>query len=145
MSQIVRATDLPVTLIVALFLASCGSGLPHSSQVTVTVAPAQAIVAVGETVVLKGNATGFTEKPIIEWWVQEARDADGSDDCGYLQPPLMSRCEFGFVIFGSVTQFPSSATYYAPLTPGTYHVIFSAKQFADPLSKTATATLTVTP
>jgi hypothetical protein len=71
----------------------------------------------------------------------------GSDDCGYLQPPLMSRCQFGFVMFGSVTQFPSSATYYAPLTPGTYHVTFAATQFAafDPLSRTATATLTVTP
>lgn len=147
MSQIVRAIALPVTLIVALFLDSCGSGLPHSSQVTVTVAPAQATVAVGETVVLNGNATGFTETPIIEWWVQEARDAGGSDDCGYLQPPLMSRCQFGFVMFGSVTQFPSSATYYAPLTPGTFHVTFAATQFAgfDPLSKTATATLTVTP
>ncbi|MGB8064452.1 MAG: hypothetical protein WCF26_21365 [Candidatus Sulfotelmatobacter sp.] len=147
MSQIVRAIALPVTLIVALFLDSCGSGLPRSSEVTVTVTPAQATVAVGETVVLNGNATGFTETPIIEWWVQEARDAGGSDDCGYLQPPLMSRCQFGFVIFGSVTQFPSSATYYAPLTPGTFHVTFAATQFAtfDPLSKTATSTLTVTP
>ena len=75
MSQIVRSIALPVILIVALFLDSCGGGLPHSSQVTVTVAPAQATVAVGETVVLNGNATGFTETPIIEWWVQEARDA----------------------------------------------------------------------
>jgi hypothetical protein len=149
MSKIVRAIVLPVTLIVALLLDSCAGGLtlPHSNQVTVTVAPAHATVAVGGTEALNGNATGFTETPIVEWWVQEARDASGSDDCGYLQPPLMSRCQFGFVIFGSVTQFPSSATYYAPLTPGTYHVTFEATQFAtfDHVSKTATTTITVTP
>ncbi|MBZ5689533.1 MAG: hypothetical protein LAP86_31415 [Acidobacteriia bacterium] len=149
MSQIVRASVLLVALIVALLLDSCASGLrlPHSDQVTVTVAPAQSTVPVAGTLALSGNATGFTETPIVEWWVQEARDAGGSDDCGYLQPPLMSRCEFGFVIFGSVTQLPSSATYYAPLTPGTYHVTFEATQFAtsDHVSKTATATITVTP
>jgi len=149
MSQIVRVIVLPVTLMLALLLVSCATGLPlpHSNKVTLTVAPAQATVAVGGTVALHGNATGFTETPIVEWWVQEARDAGGSDDCGYLQPPLMSRCEFGFVIFGSVVQFPSSATYYAPLMPGTYHVTFEATQFAtfDRVSKTATTTITVTP
>jgi hypothetical protein len=149
MSQIVRARVLLVALIVALLLVSCASGrrLPHSNQVTVTIAPAQATVAFGGTVALKGTATGFTETPIVEWWIQEARDAGGSDDCGYLQPPLMSRCEFGFVIFGSVTQFPSSAIYYAPLMPGTYHVTLEATQFAtfDHVSKTATTTITVTP
>jgi hypothetical protein len=64
-----------------------------------------------------------------------------------LQPPPTSPCQYGYVIFGSVTQFPSSATYYAPLTPGTYHVTFQATQNTtfDYLSKTATATITVTP
>jgi hypothetical protein len=149
MSQIVRVIVLPVTLILALLLISCAAGppLPYFNKVTLTVAPAQATVAVGGTVALRGSATGFTETPIVEWWVQEARDAGGSDDCGYLQPPLMSRCEFGFVIFGSVTQVPSSATYYAPLTPGTYHVTLETTQFAtvDHVSKTATTTITVTP
>ena len=131
MSQIVRAIVPPVTLIVALLLGSCARGLPlpHSNQVTLTVAPAHATVVVGGTVALNGTANGFTETPTVEWWVQEAHDAGGSDDCGYLQPPLMSRCECGFVMFGSVTQFPSSATYYAPLATGTYHVTFEATQF----------------
>ena len=96
---------------------------------------------------LKGTATGFTDTPIVEWWIKEARDAGGSDDCGYLQVPPMSSCQFGYVVFASVTQFPSAATYYAPLTPGTYHVTFEAAQFAtfDHVSNTGIATITVTP
>jgi hypothetical protein len=146
MSQIVRAVILPVALIAALLLASCGNGLPNSNQVIVTVTPAQATIAVGESVALDGNATGFTRSPIVVWWVQEARDS-GGDDCGYLQPPPVSPCQYGYVIFNSVAQFPSSATYYAPLTPGTYHVTFQATQNTafDYLSKTATATIIVTP
>ena len=146
MSQMVRAITLPVALLVAFLLGSCSSGLPHSNQVTVRVTPAQATVAVGGTVALEGDASGFTRSPIVRWWVQEARDA-GGDDCGYLRPPPVSPCQFGYVIFGSVTQFPSSATYYAPLTPGTYHVTFEATQNTafEYLIKTATATITVTP
>jgi hypothetical protein len=147
MSQFLRAIALPVALIAVLLLDSCGSGLPHSNHVTATVTPAQATVAASGTVALEGDATGFTQSPIVSWWVQEAHNTGGGDDCGYLQPPPMSPCPYGYVIFGSVTQFPSSATYYAPLTPGTYHVIFWASQFTefDHLSKTATATITVTP
>jgi len=146
MPKIVRAITLPVALIVALLFGSCGSGLPHSGQVTASVAPAEATVAAGGTVALEGDAIGFTRSPIVLWWVQEARDA-GGDDCGYLQPPPMSPCQYGYVIFGSVTQFPSSAIYYAPPTPGTYHVTFQATQNTtfEYLSKTATATITVTP
>jgi hypothetical protein len=146
MSQIVRAIAFPFVLLGALLLGSCGSGLPHSNQVTVRITPAQATVAVGGTVALNGDASGFTRSPIVLWWVQEARYA-GGDDCGYLQPPPASPCGFGYVIFGSVTTFPSSATYYAPLTPGTYHVTFQATQNTafDYLSKTATATITVMP
>ena len=146
MSQIVRAINLLIALLTAVLLAACGSRLPHSGDVTVTVAPATATVAAGGNVVLEGNATGFTRSPIVVWRVQEAQ-ATGGDDCGYLNPPPASPCQFGYVIFGSVTQFPSSATYYAPSTPGTYHVIFEATQNTtfDYLTKTATAAITVTP
>jgi len=109
------------------------------------ISPAQASVSAGGTVMLTGNATGFTQVPVVQWWVQEAQ-ATGGDNCGYLQPPAASPCEFGHVIFGSVAQFPSPANYYAPSTPGTYHVVFEASQFSefDRLTRTATATITVT-
>ncbi len=82
MSQCLRAIALPVALIAVLLLDSCGSGLPHPNQVTATVTPAQATVAVSGTVALKGDATGFTESPIVSWWVQEAHNTGGGDDCG---------------------------------------------------------------
>ena len=146
MSRFARTVTLPAALIAVFLLGSCGNGLPHSDQVTVMVTPALATVAVAGTVSLKGDATGFTRSPIVRWWVQEAHDA-GGDDCGYLQPPPVSPCQYGYVIFDSVSQFPSAATYYAPLTPGTYHVTFQATQNTafDYLSKTAMATITVTP
>ena len=141
-----RAIALPVALIAAFLLSNCGNGLPHSNQVTATVTPAQATVAIGATVALDGNATGFTQTPIVRWWVQEARDA-GGDDCGYLKLPAASPCPFGYVIYAD--KFPSSATYYAPATTGTYHVTFEVTQFSygafDHLTKTATATITTTP
>jgi hypothetical protein len=147
--QTVRAIPLFVLLISAVLIPGCGggSGLPSSNQVMVLITPAQTTVAVGGTVALKGSATGFTQTPIVQWWIQEAKDAGGSDDCGYLTPPPVSSCQFGYVIFGSVAQFPSSATYHAPLAPGTYHVTFEATQFTtfDHLTKTATTTITVTP
>jgi hypothetical protein len=150
MSHTVRAIPLFLALLGAIPLSGCGgggSGLPSSSQVTVLVTPSQTSVAVGGSVALKGSATGFTQTPIVQWWVQEAKNAGGSDDCGYLTPPPMSACQFGYVVFGSVSQFPSSATYYAPLTPGTYHVTFEATQFTafDHLTKATTATINVTP
>jgi len=146
MPQIVPAMTLPVAMMVVILFSGCGSGLPHSNQVTVMVTPAQATVVVGGTVSLKGDATGFTRSPIVQWWVQEAHDA-GGDDCGYLQPPPTSPCQYGYVIFGSVSQFPSAAIYYAPPTPGTYHVTFQATQNTafDYLSKTTASTITVTP
>jgi hypothetical protein len=54
----------------------------------------------------------------------------------------MSAGRFGHVIFGSVSQFASWATYYAPLAPGTYHVTLEATQYTtfDHLTKTTTAT-----
>jgi hypothetical protein len=143
-----RVVPLLLFLICAILQVGCGGdGLPPSSQVNVLVTPAQTSVAVSGTMALKGSASGFTQAPIVQWWVEEAKDAGGSDDCGYLTLPPMSACPYGYVVFGSVSQFPSSATYYAPLTTGTYHVTFEATQFTtfDHLTKTATATITVTP
>ncbi len=149
MFHTIRAIPLFLVLMGSILLSGCGggSGLPASNQVTLLVTPSQTSVTVGGTVALKGSATGFSQAPIVQWWIQEAKDAGGSDDCGYFTPPPMSPCPFGHVTFGSVSQFPSSATYHAPLAPGTYHVTFEASQFStfDHLTKTATATINVTP
>jgi len=137
-----------ITLKFLFLLTSCGTGgLPHTSQVTVTVTPSQATVAPGGSVTLTGAATGFTGPPIVQWWIQESRDIDRYNDCGVLssQAPPQTGCPYGYVMFADVTSFPSSATYYAPSTPGTYHVTFEASQVVefDSLTKTVQATITV--
>ena len=132
----------------SLILAGCGTGgLPHSNQVTVSVTPSQTTVAPGASITLSGSAVGFTASPIVDWWVQESRDLDFNNDCGFLssQAPPQTGCPYGYVMYDGVAKVPSSATYYAPSAPGTYHVAFEASQFVtfDHLSKTATATITV--
>ncbi len=148
--KVKRTIMLSLVISAAMFFGSCGTGLPHSSDVVASVTPATATLPVGETVGLVGNATGFTntQQVVVDWWVQEAKDA-GADACGYLKPPPTSACGFGYVIFGPVAKFPSSASYHAPQTPGTYHVTFEATQFSygafDHVTKSASATITVTP
>ena len=142
---------LPLAFLAAVFavlLIGCGgSGLPHSNQVTVSVTPAQTTIAAGASVSLTGQGTGFTADPVIQWWIKESHDLDRTNDCGFLssQAPPQTGCPFGYVMYSPVEKVPNSATYYAPLTPGTYHVTFEASEVAtfDSLSKTAQATITV--
>lgn len=135
------------SLAVATLLSCGGNGLPHTNQVTATVTPSSATVATGGSVTFTGNATGFTASPIVDWYIQESKDIDFINDCGLLtsQNPPQSGCPYGYVMFEDVTQFPSAATYYAPSTPGTYHVTFEASQFVafDHLTKTVEAVITV--
>ena len=131
-----------------VLLAGCGTGgLPHSNQVTASVTPAQATVSIGGSVALTGSATGFTAAPIIQWYIQESRDISFTNNCGFLtsEAPPQTGCPYGYVMFADVSQFPSSAAYYAPSTPGTYHVTFEASQFVtfDHLTKTAQAVVRV--
>lgn len=137
-----------VILLSLPLLASCGTGgLPHSNQVTASVTPAQATISAGASITLEGSATGFTASPIVQWYIQESYDIDHINRCGYLStdPPPSSGCPYGYVMFPDVSQVPSSGTFYAPTTPGNYHVTFEATQFTtfDHLTKTAQAVITV--
>ena len=148
--DIKRALALSLVISAASLFGSCGSGLPHSNEATATVTPAQATVPAGGNVELVGNAVGFTNTPVVRWWVQEERDAGDYNGCAYLEPPPVLPCPFGYVIYADTfpNSIPSSATYYAPATAGIYHVTFEATQFSygdfDHLTKTATATITTT-
>lgn len=134
---------------VAMLLSCGGNGLPHTNQVTATVTPAAATVAPGGSVTLTGSASGFTAGPIVKWYIQESKDIDFINDCGFLtsQNPPQGGCPYGYVMFAEVTGLPSIATYYAPSVSGTYHVTFEATQFsyalADHLTKTAHVVITV--
>ena len=136
-------------LLALAFFLSCGSGLPPASSVTLSITPSSATVAAGGTVALQGSATGFTTSPIVVWGMQESSPNPPVTACGTFPayPVTFTQCSSGYVVFPDVNQFPSPATYYAPPTPGTYHVVFTATQNTtyDYLQKSATATITVTP
>ncbi len=141
-------TLLPVLVICALV--SCGgSGLPSSQSLTVTVTPASATLAAGGTVNLSGTANGFTQAPLVTWGMQESHKGSGLVlACGQFPTSQESFtiCPFGYVVYADQNTNPNPAVYHAPPTPGTYHVVFSALQIAtfDSVTKTATATITVT-
>jgi hypothetical protein len=99
--------------------------------------------------VLTGNTSGFTQRPLPQWHVQESTSV-ANEHCGFLVTSTsqanFTNCPMGYVTF-DINQFPSTATYYAPPTPGTYHVLFIATQFStfDHVSATGIAPVTVTP
>jgi hypothetical protein len=139
---------LAVVSAFALLFAGCGgNGLPHSNQVSVTVSPAQATITANGSVVLTGTAAGFTDSLLGRWWIQESYNLDRNNDCGFLSTdaPPQSGCLYGYVMYDPTMAVPSTATYYAPSAPGTYHVTFEASQFVefDHLSRTGEATITV--
>ena len=131
------------------FLIGCGGGLPHSSDASVSVAPVQASVKAGSTVTLTGTDVGFTQSPIVDWWIQESKAKDFNNDCGKLdtQKKDFTGCPYGFVMFHDVTTVPSTAVYYAPATPGIYHATLQMTEVCcwfDSLTRTANAAITVT-
>jgi len=129
--------------------AGCGSGLPSSSSLMATINPPNPTLAAGATVTLMGNSTGFTQTPLPQWQMQQSTSV-ANEHCGFLVTSTsqanFTNCPMGYVTYDP-NKFPSPATYYAPPTPGTYHVQFIATQFStfDHVSTTATAPVTVTP
>jgi len=137
--------------LMAIFVTACGSGV--ASQISASITPTQATVATGSTVEFRGDATGPSGLWTF-WWVQESSDLhpdDPSKYCWFLtvQDASFTNCPFGYVVIGSEDTIPSYATYFAPPTPGTYHVTFQAwfeaRNALASGGKTATATVTVTP
>ena len=134
---------LAMLLLLAL-LSGCGDG----SKLILT--PTEATVSVGGSVTLTATAKGFTLPflPSITWWIEESgRPTDPNTGCGRLDPqfPLdFTECPYGIVVFHDVFKSPNVAVYYAPQTPGTYHVSVSAEASGISDEKRATATITVT-
>jgi hypothetical protein len=137
-------------VLIALALAASlalGCGQPH---LVATVSPTQASVKAGGTVNLTGDQSGFTNEPLMDWWIQESYLANTKKNCGMFDyvPKDFTGCPFGFVVYRSEVTFPGTAVYYAPQTPGVYHVTVYVVQVGDWSSleaRTATAEITVTP
>jgi hypothetical protein len=144
-----------VCILLALCFAGCGAGsdLPKGNLVTLSLSPLSSTIAVGGTVSLQAQTSGFTAAPYLQWWMKEQHDAGatGSEDCdgiSAVNQNLIPTCKFGYIVVDSMQEFGSTATYHAPQTPGTYHVTFRAVQmstepFGGSVEKTATATIFV--
>ena len=134
-------------VIIAVLLSACGSGLPSSSEISVTITPVEATIPINSTLTLHGTATGFIASPVVSWWVQESHDLDQIHNCGFAEykDGYLTSCPFGFVVY-TLFEVPSGATYYAPPTPGTYHVTFDVwqREGFNQVEKYASATIVVT-
>lgn len=110
------------------FTFACGR--PH---LIATVSPMQANVRPGGTVVLTGDQSGFTKGPLMEWWIRESKLANPKNNCGVFGyvPKDFTGCPFGFVVYRTESSFPGMAVYYAPPTPGVYHVTVGIVQAGD--------------
>lgn len=140
------------SLVVSALLISCGgTPVPKQEDISISITPAAATIATGTTVVLRGDAAGFTRTPNASWYMLEGTGTRDAIYCGMdtaAPPPTTSECPGGYVTFDTKARgIPSAATYHAPAAPGTYHVVFMAFQSDGPfveVLKTATAEVTVT-
>ena len=128
---------------VLLLLISCGG---DSSTALVT--PDQATVRPGGTVTLVGSLRGGSDHTVLGWWIQESKELSSKNICSKFdtEPKDFTGCPFGFVMYHDPTTIPSTATYYAPQTPGTYHVVVSFGWFSyEWVERKATASIVVAP
>lgn len=146
---VVRDMNNRMFLVLAIeTLVVFGCGRPH---LIATISPMEATVKAGGVVPLTGDQSGFANEPVMQWWIQESKRANPKITCGIFDnlPKDFTGCPFGFVVYRTDLVFPGKAVYYAPPTPGVYHVtvgILQTGQWSSSLEeRTATASITVTP
>jgi hypothetical protein len=114
-------------LVVTTAMTGCSTGGGfNANNVTVTVSPATAAVPASGKAVLMATVHGLcsTCVPSINlWYVNENNPANGSI-CDWFTTPPTAPCPAGTI---QLTEGGDSSTltvtYFAPSTPGTYHVV----------------------
>jgi hypothetical protein len=128
------------SLVLLLVLAGCGGGGP-SPLPTNSISPVAPAVAVNGQVLLQVTVNGLCSTcsiPDIDWSIAE----DGGT-CNWITTPPTGPCPGGTLqLTGANPGISLTATYYAPSTPGTYHVDAGAILFKV---KPAESIITVTP
>lgn len=127
---------------------ACGSGGGYNlNDVTVSVSPATTSVATNGQVTLQATVNGLCSScsaSISLWYISE-NNSQPINLCTNTPLPAPG-CTAGTI---QVAGYPSlTATYSAPSTPGTYHVIaewYLTSFLGDGPMKTGTAVVTVTP
>jgi hypothetical protein len=148
-----RCRDLCGLLVLLIVIAGCGGGGGYNpNNVTVNVSPAVATVAENGQVPLQATVNGLcsTCAPSIYLWYISENGASNGGICDWYNTPPTVSCPAGTI---QETAGPLSdtltVTYYAPSTPGTYHVIaewFDSGFFGSAsTTKTGTAVITVSP
>jgi len=128
-----------------IVLAACGSGPYNFNQVSVSVSPAFVTIPVNGTVTLQATVSGLcsTCGDIIQNW--SIAEAGEGVSCDWFTTPPPGPCPAG-----TLQLFPTNTltvTYYAPSTPGTFHVSAEWCICAGPVPiyKTGTSVVTVGP
>ncbi len=116
------------SLVLLIVIAACGGGGFNENNLTVTVSPAAATVAESGQVTLQatihGNCPGCTT--LLFWSIAEA---DGSQ-CNWNTTPPPGPCPDG-TLQGVAGGNSGTATYHAPSTSGTFHVIAEWDEFCS--------------
>lgn len=117
---------LSVLVLLVGFMSGCGGDLPPVSSVTVSALPAKSTIGPGETVVVTGTITGYSGDKQSWWTVRESYDTE-QKTCRFYTgkegSASFTECRYGYLVYED-TAAPMHATYYAPPTPGTYHLTF---------------------
>jgi hypothetical protein len=140
-----------VPLVLLVVIAGCGSGSSGSfnpNNVSVSVSPATATIPTKGSVPLQATIQGLSSISISQisaWTVTENPiGANCATDVGIIPP---GPCPAGTIQI-KLTGNELTVTYFAPSTPGTYHVNAEWEDFVNPTgppiaTKTGTSVITV--
>lgn len=127
-----------------MFLEGCGGSSKKVTPVDIQISPAATTIPVNSSVDLQASGSSLVKYTTVVWEVQE-EDIHCTTESAPPQPPSPP-CPSGWIWeSATVAVLPqTTATYYSPSQPGTYHVVAVA-QTLDGSTGQAISTITVTP
>jgi hypothetical protein len=140
----VRGGGRTFLLTAFIFLGGCGGSSKKVTPVDIHVSPAATTIPVNSSVDLLASGSSLVKYTSVFWEVQEEGLKCTTESVPPQPPPVP--CPSGWVWEPApVGELPrTTATYYSPGQPGTYHVVAVA-QTADGSNGQVTSTISVTP
>jgi hypothetical protein len=139
------------SFILLIVIAGCGSGGGYNvNNVTVIVSPAAATIPVGGQVTLQATVNGLCSGCVssIDLWSVAEHDGGVPDSgCDWYTTPPSGPCPGGTIqeTAGALSN-TLTVTYFAPSTPGTYHVVAGwSAGLGAPVTQNGTSVITVSP
>jgi hypothetical protein len=130
-----------VSFVLLIVITGCGGGV-DVNNVTVTVSPSAATIPVDGQVTLKASEHHDCSQcgPLLSWGITENNGAP----CTWVDTPPAGPCPAGTIQATGVGFNGPVVTYFAPSTPGTFHVVVSDVVTLT-ISTEATSVVTVSP